>query len=397
MPSASRLPAQSISGVAARPQTVGDAPATSAAESSVSGDSSPGKCYLPDFSSAAAVIALVLITELVALALAVARGAAGSEFFIDLARSSLLILWMTLTSACVLTLVRPVLARRSVPVATAFALGLVITCVAVVSELVFQFGQYFQATRLVDISGMFPVTRFEFLSRNLVLGILIAGGVLRYFYVTHQWRTNVEREAESRITALQARIRPHFLFNSMNTIAALTRTDPEAAENAVEDLADLFRASLSNPGENISLEQELEVARVYQRMEEQRLGSRLQVDWQLDDVPLQTRIPGLTIQPLLENAIYHGIEPRAEGGTITVAGAADDDMVTITVSNPLPAAGKSRESGHQLALDNIRQRLELAYGRRARLEVESAAEYFRVLIGFPRFAGGAGEFGRGAG
>lgn len=385
MPSASRLPAQSISGVAARPQSVGDAPRTSASESS---GSEPDTCYLPDFSSAGAVIALILIAELVAVALSIARGAAGSEFFIDLARSSLLILWMTLTSACVLTLVRPVLARGSVPVATAFAVGLVVACVAVVSELVFQLGQYFSATRLVDISGMFPVMRFEFLSRNLLLSILIAGGVLRYFYVTHQWRTNVEREAESRITALQARIRPHFLFNSMNTIAALTRTDPEAAENAVEDLADLFRASLSNPGESISLEQELEVARVYQRMEEQRLGSRLQVDWQLDGVPLQTRVPGLTIQPLLENAIYHGIEPRAEGGTITVAGEANDDMVTITVSNPLPADGNSRKGGHQLALDNIRQRLELAYGRRARLEVESAAERFRVLIGFPRLVGG---------
>jgi len=373
--------------VAARSQVSGGAPRTSVAEPCGSDDG-----YLPDFSSAGAVIALVLIAELVALALSIARGAAGGEFFVDLARSSLLILWMTLTSACVLTLVRPVLARRSVPIATAFAIGLVVAGVAIVSELVFQFGQYFAATRLVDMSGMFPATRFEFLSRNLLLSVLISGGVLRYFYVTHQWRTNVEREAESRITALQARIRPHFLFNSMNTIAALTRTDPEAAERAVEDLADLFRASLSNPGENISLEQELEVARVYQRMEEQRLGSRLQVDWQLGDVPLQTRIPGLTIQPLLENAIYHGIEPRAEGGTITVAGEADDDMVMITISNPLPEGGKSREDGHQLALDNIRQRLELAYGRRARLEIEAATEYFRVLIGFPRLSSG-GEFG----
>jgi two-component system sensor histidine kinase AlgZ len=343
-------------------------------------------CYLPDFSSASAVIALVLISELVALALTIARGPDLDSFFMQLARCSLMMLWMTLGSACLLTLLRPVLARRNTFVATTFSLGLVMACIALLSEFIYRFGLYFSATRMVDMSNLFPPTRWEFLISNLLLGALVAAGVLRYFYVTHQWRTNVEREAESRISALQARIRPHFLFNSMNTIAALTRTDPAAAESAVEDLADLFRASLSNPGESISLEQELEVARVYQRMEQQRLGSRLTVDWQLDGLPLQTRIPGLTIQPLLENAIYHGIEPRAEGGVITVLGEADDDMVTITVSNPLPAASEQREGGHQLALDNIRQRLELAYGPRARMEVERAAESFRVLIGFPRVA-----------
>jgi len=354
---------------------------------SAAGQRESASCYLPDFSSASAVIALVLIAELVALALTIARGAAGAEFFLELARISLLMLWMTLTSACAMTLVRPVLSKRNVVVATCFGLGLVLACIAVISEFIYQFGLYFAATRLVDSGNVFPQTRWEFLLRNLLLGALVAAGVLRYFYVTYQWRANVEREAESRISALQARIRPHFLFNSMNTIAALTRTDPAAAESAVEDLADLFRASLSNPGENISLEQELEVVRVYQRMEEQRLGSRLIVDWQLNDVPLQTRVPGLTLQPLLENAIYHGIEPRAEGGTITIVGEADDNMVTFTITNPVLAGGSQRRSGHRLALDNIRQRLELAYGPRARMEIDAAAESFRVLIGFPRLTG----------
>lgn len=340
-------------------------------------------CYLPDFSSAGAVIALVLITELFALALTLARGVGTSGFFLELARCSLLMQWMTLTSAAVLTLLRPVLARQGTVAATAFSLGLVTACIAVVAELVYRFAEYFAVTRLVSMANLFPAAHWEFLLTNLLLGLLIAAAVLRYFYVTHQWRSNVEREAQSRISALQARIRPHFLFNSMNTIAALTRTDPDAAEKAVEDLADLFRASLSNPGESISLEQELEVARVYERMEAQRLGSRLRVDWQLGDVPLQARIPGLTIQPLLENAIYHGIEPRADGGTVTVTGAADGDMLTITVSNPLPESGTPRQSGNRIALDNIRQRLELAYGKRARMEVESAADRFRVLIGFP--------------
>ena len=129
------------------------------------------------------------------------------------------------------------------------------------------------------------------------------------------------------------------------------------------------------------------MAQVYQRMEQQRLGDRLTVDWCLDDVPMNARIPGLTIQPLLENAIYHGIEPLAEGGVIRVTGASDDDGLTITVSNPVaPVEQRRNTSGHQIALDNIRQRLELAYGDRARMEVNNAADCFRVLIGFPQAA-----------
>lgn len=339
--------------------------------------------YLPDFSSAAAVTALVLISQLIAVALTLAAPSGGHGFFIELARHSLLMLWMALASACVLTALRPVLGRQTTMVATAYAIGLVLTTIALLSEAIFAFGEYFAQTRLLDSLALFPTARWEFLARNLALGALITVGVLRYFYVTHQWRSQIERQAESRIAALQARIRPHFFFNSMNTIAALTRSDPAAAEHAVEDLADLFRASLANPSAAISLAEEIEVAQVYQRMEEQRLGARLSVEWQLAELPLEIRIPGLTIQPLLENAIYHGIEPRPEGGTVKIVGALEPGMLTITVSNPLPVAGTARESGHQLALNNIRERLDLAYAGQARLDVAHTEERYSVTIGFP--------------
>jgi len=340
-------------------------------------------CYLPDFSSVRAVAALVLISQLVALILTLAGDNLGLSFFIELAKASMLMLWMILASAYVLSAVRPVLTAKSTFVATLFSLGLILATIAVVSEFVYWLGVYLD----MEGAGFFPAARWEFLSRNLVIGCLVGAAVLRYFYVSHQWRRNVEKETQSRVTALQARIRPHFLFNSMNTIAALTRTDPDAAEQAVEDLADLFRASLSNPGESISLAQELDIARVYQRMEEQRLGSRLEVDWQLNDIPLQTKVPGLTIQPLLENAIYHGIEPLSQGGVVTIEGREQDEMVTITVSNPvIMDVGKRSEHGNRIALDNIRQRLELAYGDRASLKVENAADHFRVQVGFPVMA-----------
>ncbi|MCP4930129.1 MAG: sensor histidine kinase [Gammaproteobacteria bacterium] len=341
-------------------------------------------CYLPDFSTANAVVALILISQLVALVLSLVSDTSVNGYFIGLAKISMLMLWMILTSACVLTLVRPVLARRGVIAATCFSLGLVLANIALLSEAVYWFGQYFSETRFISSTILFPQVRWEFLLRNLVIGILVSAAVLRYFYVTHQWRTNVEKEAQSRIAALQACIRPHFLFNSMNTIAALTRTDPAAAEQAVEDLADLFRASLGNPDEAISLEQELDVARVYQRMEEQRLGSRLSVDWQLNGISLHTQVPGLIIQPLLENAIYHGIEPLESGGVITIVGNEQDDMVIITISNPLSTGKQERtRHGHQIALDNIRQRLELAYGEKACLKIEQTTDCFQVMVGFP--------------
>jgi two-component system sensor histidine kinase AlgZ len=347
-------------------------------------DSAAQDCYLPDFGTPYAVVALVLISQLVAVVLSLARDPLADDYFLDFARISVLMLWMMLACACTITIARPWLVRYSTARATAFSVGLMLASLAVLSEAIYWLGHYFSETRMLASTGIFPADRWEFLTRNLIVGLLVAVGVLRYFYVTHQWRANVEREAEARISALQARIRPHFLFNSMNTIAALTRSDPREAERAIEDLADLFRASLSNPGDAITLEEELDVTRVYQRMEEQRLGDRLNVDWQLHDVPLDTRVPGLTIQPLLENAIYHGIEPLANGGVVTVVGETCDGMVLISVSNPLaPVAQRRASKGHRLALDNIRQRLELAYGDRARLEVEELADSFRVQVGFP--------------
>ena len=128
----------------------------------------------------------------------------------------------------------------------------------------------------------------------------------------------------------------------MNTIAALTRSDPARAEEAVTDLADLFRANLREQRSSITLKEELEVARIYQRIEQLRLGERLRVIWDVTELPMRAQVPGLLMQPLLENAIYHGIEPRPEGGIVTVSGALDDGIITLKVRNPLPAAGERR-------------------------------------------------------
>ena len=332
-------------------------------------------------------MALVVMSQLVAVVLSLARASEANSFFSDLGKISLLMFWMTITSAFLLTKVRHWLAKLDVVKATCWSFALVLLNVALISELIVWLGNLTGANNVAIGFAIFPSNHWEFLLRNLAIGGIVCVVLFRYFYIIHQWRENVHREATSRIAALQARIRPHFLFNSMNTIAALTRTNPQAAEQATEDLADLFRASLASPGGSISLEQELEVMRVYQRMEEQRLGDRLRVDWQVEDLPLDTRVPGLTIQPLLENAIYHGIEPLAEGGTIEVKGELLEDMVMISVTNPINPAPESRPShGNQLALENIRQRLELAYGDKAKLQIEKLANRFSVQVGFPLVA-----------
>ncbi len=332
--------------------------------------------YLPDLCTPGAALGVVLIAELVAICLTLARQAAWDSFFLDLARSSLLMLWIGMGTAALLCALRGRLARLPVVTASIACFMAMLLVIALISEAAWWLGQYFE-------SAWFPRRHGYFLSRNLALGALVAGMLLRYFYVSHQWRRNVERHAETRIHALQARIRPHFLFNSMNTIADLTRSNPAAAERAVEDLADLFRASLGDGRELVRMDQELEITRVYERIEKQRLGDRLQVHWQIDALPDDARIPGLTLQPLLENAIYHGVEQLPAPGPVEIEGRRKGDMLYLSVRNPLPAEPRRKVAGNRIAVENIRERLLLAFGPKARLSTAIDATHYQVSIGLP--------------
>jgi two-component system sensor histidine kinase AlgZ len=342
--------------------------------------------YLPDFCEARAVLAVVLIAALLALVLALARHSASGSFWIDLARTSAYLLWAGLLCAGVLCKARPWLARQPPRRASLGALGLMVGTVALVSEAVYWFGVLW-AGRLGIVSSVFESGHAAFVLPHLLIAAIVGALTLRYFYVASEWRRSVELEARARIHALQARIRPHFLFNSMNTIAALTRSDPGRAEEAIEDLSDLFRFNLRDARGQISLREELEVARIYQRIEQLRLGERLQVRWKVAELPARALVPSLLLQPLLENAIGHGIEPLPEGGTVTVHGRADDENVEIEVANPVPAQRRPARGGHQIALDNIRQRLELAYPGRSSVEVDDAGDTYRVSLRFPLVLG----------
>ena len=338
--------------------------------------------YLPDFCAAPSVLAVVMIAELVALFLTFARIGISGQFWTDLARTSLFLLWAGLGAAAALCAARGMLSGLDVLRGSLLALLLMLGVTALVTEGAWWLAA--SASRMLGVD-MDPVggDHNGFLLRNLAVGAIAGALALRYFYVLHQWRRNVEAEAQSRVRALQARIRPHFLFNSMNTIASLTRTNPRVAEQAIADLSDLFRASLREHLERIPLGSEIEIARAYERVERLRLGDRLRVDWQVDALPMDTMVPALFLQPLLENAVYHGIEPMEKGGVIRVTGGLKGSTAVLTIENPVAPRIVARRPGHRIGLDNVRQRLALMFHGETDLEVIEGPERFIVTLRFP--------------
>ncbi len=188
--------------------------------------------------------------------------------------------------------------------------------------------------------------------------------------------------SEARLQALQARIRPHFLFNSLNTVLGLMRTEPRVAETTLENLSELFRVFMKDTRELIPLQDEIETCRQYLEIEKIRLGGRLEVDWQIEGGPADALVPSLLLQPLVENAVHHGIEPSINRGTVTVKVARVGEKVEIQVINPLLQESPTRP-GNQMALGNVKERLMLLYDMEAELRTEAVANQFRLTLVFP--------------
>jgi two-component system sensor histidine kinase AlgZ len=221
-----------------------------------------------------------------------------------------------------------------------------------------------------------------FVLQSVFAVTLVSVAMFRYLFIRSQWRAQVLARSEARVQALQARIRPHFLFNSLNTIASLIPDEPLAAEHATEDLADLFRGSMRRADSLINLSEELSLAMKYLQMEQRRLGERLLIDWQVDELPDSATILPLTLQPLLENAVAHGIQSRVDGGEVRVYGRSENDNIVITISNPL-GPDDHVSKGHGMALANIRERLTLAFGVSASLITHKSDEQFFAVLNLP--------------
>ena len=331
---------------------------------------------MPSFCDIRMVFAVVVIGELLAFVLVLAGQHA--EVWSQLGLVSLFVQLVALTSAAVLCMLRPLLLRIGNTAAAISSYFLLLLITALISELAFQTGGLGQSHWAnTDPPG--------FLFRNLGISAIMSALVLRYLYVQHQWRQQIQAEAQARVQALQARIRPHFLFNSMNSIAALTRSDPVRAEQAVQDLSDLFRVTLQEASERVTLDDEISVAERYLRMEALRLGNRLSVDWDIERLPRKRWVPSLILQPLLENAIYHGIEPSPLGGRIRITGWAEGKRITIKIINPrAPARADAHRNGNQIALENIRLRLQLAFGEQAGVALSEIGDQFETTLYFPR-------------
>ena len=331
--------------------------------------------FLPNFCANQNVFLIVLIAELLAFVLALSNTIQAADFWAQLGILSLLIQWLALGSAAMLCWAQSWLQGMSTAKLTLTAYGLTQMVTISLSLLGLGLLNYLGARDLL------PDDSYRFIGHCFAISSIVVLLALRYFYIHHQWQLNVQAQAESRLQSLQARIRPHFLFNSLNTIASLTRSQPEQAEYAVLDLADLFRLTLKNDT-MVTLSEELELSRGYLKLEQLRLGERLQVCWQIaESLPLDARIPGLILQPLLENAVYHGVERSPDGGIISVSIDSNGRKLQICIENSVGLG--NGHSGSGIALENIRRRLQLLYGERGHLTTQASTSEFKAIIQIP--------------
>lgn len=336
-----------------------------------------GADFLPDFYSGVAVFSVLVITELVAILITLAAVDASVVLWERFLLLSIYLQWIGITSAAGLCMVRRYVRHLSGPAVAGLCYLLLLLITALISETAWRLAA------LQDLFLILQTSHAEFLIRNLGVCAIVAALALRYFWIQHQWQREILSVGNARFQALQARIRPHFLFNTLNSIAELANGRPREAETAVEDLAALLRATLDNHDQPCALSQELEITRAYARIECQRLGERLRFEWDIPEQLLDCRIPPLSLQPLVENAVRHGIEPLAEGGCIHIqAERVDDTHYAIRISNPI---GDSRTStpGTGEALINIRQRLHWLFAEQGQLKTIEKEGYFEARLQLP--------------
>ncbi|MBR9805451.1 sensor histidine kinase, partial [bacterium] len=313
-------------------------------EASVS-DNLEDNGLFPDLCSVPMVLSLVLLTEMLVIVFVLGEARLQMFDWQKLALLSFYAQWIALLSASGLCLGKAWLNRRSPTVAGLLSLLLVMSVVTVVNL----------GAQWVLQAGDWRHWQLDWWLRDIIVVAVLYGIFLRYLNYRHQQRCQEAAVTNAKIDALHARIRPHFFFNSMNTIASLISYAPDDAEGAVEDLAALFRASLSESRTLVPWAAELDVCRAYLRIEQLRLGERLRVVWDVDAVPDGIEVPSLSIQPLLENGIYHGIENLPDGGELRVVAVVHGVQLLVDVSNrkthrvDVATIGKRRGSGQQSA------------------------------------------------
>ncbi|GAB3273714.1 sensor histidine kinase [Parahaliea aestuarii] len=334
-------------------------------------EGNPGEFFIPDLCGARQVFFIVLLAQLLVLVYTLAEAGLPHFDWNLLGTASLFVQWVVLLSTALVCLLRTTFARLGTVTATLCSLALVLLVTAFST---------------VASSWVYPLSapgRVEgwTLLRNGLVALVAAGVALRYFYLQQQLQLRERSELQARVDALRARIRPHFLFNTLNSIASLIETRPEVAEKAVEDLAELFRCSLREASETLTVADELRLCELYLGIEQLRLGERLQVEWRVEDSARSLPMPSLVLQPLVENAVYHGIARLPHGGRIEVAIAHREGELQVRIDNPVPA--DETAGGLHIALDNISQRLRGQFGDAAGLQWRRESGSFQVHLHYP--------------
>lgn len=319
------------------------------------------QALIPNFCAGEAVWLLVFVMEMMALVLTLFTGERGAEAMGTLLVFSLYLQWMGICSAIVLCTARRVMTKSSVGTVFFVCWGLLMLVTTLIAD-----GAWW-LSRVLPIGEPVGETQQAFVLRNVSISAILSLLLLRYFWGRAQLQSQVKADAETRYLALQARIRPHFLFNSLNSIAALIATKPDLAEEMVLDLSELFRASLDKRNRLVTVAEEVEFVKTYMRIETVRLGDKLWVNWDIAADAEVARIPLLILQPLVENAVHHGVSRLRGRGGIDVSVRREGPRVVIDVENPMPPDDAPKRESTGVALENIAQRLKLIYGDSAEL------------------------------
>jgi len=323
---------------------------------------------LPNFRNLGVAIRILLLVSGTGLLAALLRASSWQDVIFQLVNIYALVQPVLLSSLLLLFALNTLLARLDYWWGCAAVLVLVMA----VTMAIVQFGGVLYVSSFEQ--GNFIRWHYPMLSGTM------AAVLLAYFRLRALALSPAVYQA--RLQALQARIRPHFLFNCINSVLGVVRSNPRRAETALEDMADLFRMAMADTGELVPLRKEIELSRQYLALEQLRLGERLTVNWDTVDMPDDALIPPLVLQPLLENAVYHGIEPLAYGGAIDIRLYRSGNEMHLEVRNP-QREQDATHAGNKMALLNIRERLALLFDVEAHQTVESGKDHYRVHIVIP--------------
>ena len=320
---------------------------------------------LPDFRNLGVIARVLVGVHLLAFGAVLAAASGWDDLLERLMRAAGFVEPILLASLLALVVLSPLLMRIRYLAGVGAVLGLVLVITALAQHGV------------ARVYGV-PV------GDELLQALLLAGiaTLMLLGYLRLATKAYSPALAEARLQALQARIRPHFLFNSLNAVLSLIRRDPVRAERALEDLADLFRTLMSDARQFVHLADEIALLERYASIEQLRLGERLRIVWELDAAPADAILPPLVLQPLLENAVYHGVEPSTEPAEVVVRIAQRGNRLHVLIENPY-SEQHVHHAGNRMAIENIRERLMLFFDAEARLEARTEGKRYIAEVVMP--------------